>query len=49
MQKSDVIEFFDRYAPVWDSEMIKNDHIINTILDHAEITEKMHVLEMKVA
>ena len=46
MQKSDVIEFFDRYAPSWDSEMIKNDHIINTILDHAEITEKMHVLDV---
>lgn len=46
MQKSDVIEFFDRCAPAWDDEMIKNDHIINTILDHVEIAENMHVLDV---
>lgn len=45
-QKSDVIEFFDRCAPAWDDEIIKNDHIVNTILDYTEITEKMHVLDV---
>lgn len=46
MEKQDVIEFFDHHAPTWDAEMIKNDAIIGTILDNAEIGEGMDVLDV---
>ena len=46
MNKQDVIEFFDRCAPTWDAEMIKNDTIINRILDNAEVGEGMSVLDV---
>ena len=41
MQKQDVIDYFDRCAPTWDAEMIKNDEIIGKILDNAEIGEEI--------
>ena len=46
MEKQDVIEFFDRAAGTWDAEMIKNDTIINRILDNAEVGEGMSVLDV---
>ena len=46
MDKKDVIEFFDRCAPTWDAEMIKNDRIIETILDNAEVGAGMDVLDV---
>ena len=46
MQKSDVIAFFDRCAPTWDAEMIKNDSIIEKILDNVEVGEGMDVLDV---
>ena len=46
MNKQDVIEFFDRVAPSWDAEMIKNDVIIEKILDNAEIEEGQDVLDV---
>ena len=46
MNKQDVIEFFDRCAPTWDAEMIKNDAIIGMILDNAEVGEGMDVLDV---
>lgn len=46
MDKKDVIEFFDRCAPTWDAEMIKNDRIIETILDNAEIDADMDILDV---
>lgn len=46
MEKKDIIEFFDRCAPSWDAEMIKNDKIIETILDNAEVGENMDVLDV---
>ena len=46
MQKQDVIEFFDRCAPSWDADMIKNDVIIGKILDNAEVAEGMDVLDV---
>ena len=46
MDKQSVIEFFDRCAPTWDAEMIKNDGIINRILDNAEVGEGMSVLDV---
>ena len=46
MEKRDVIEFFDRCAPGWDAGMIKNDEIIGKILDNAEVSEGMDVLDV---
>ena len=46
MEKKDIIEFFDRCAPTWDTEMIKNDEIIDKILDNAEIQESQHILDV---
>ena len=41
MNKKDVIEFFDRCAEWWDADMIKDDRIIEIILDNAEVEENM--------
>ncbi len=46
MEKQDVIEFFDRCAPSWDAGMIKSDEIIGKILDNAEISEGMDILDV---
>lgn len=46
MQKSDIIEFFDRCAPTWDESMIKSDAIIGKILDNAEVCEGMDILDV---
>ena len=46
MDKKDVIAFFDRCAPTWDAEMIKNDGIIEKILDNAEVGPGMDVLDV---
>ena len=46
MRKEDVIEFFDRCAPSWDAEMVKNDEIIGRILDNAEVSAGMDVLDV---
>lgn len=46
MNKQDVIAFFDRIAPAWDADMIKNDVIIGKILDNAEIEAGQDVLDV---
>ena len=46
MNKRDVIAFFDRCAPSWDAEMIKNDQIIETILNNAEVGQGMDILDV---
>ena len=46
MNKQDVIEFFDRMAPSWDADMIKNDVIIGKILDNAEVEAGQNVLDV---
>ena len=46
MEKKDIIEFFDRCAASWDAEMIKSDVIIEKILDNAEVSEGMDVLDV---
>ena len=33
MNKQDIITFFDHYASSWDDNMIRNESVINTILD----------------
>ena len=46
MNKSDVIEFFDRYAPSWDADQIPKDKIINRILDNAGVGEGQEILDV---
>ena len=46
MNQQDVIAFFDRLAPGWDADMIRDDGIITTILDHAGIYAGMDVLDV---
>ena len=46
IETREVIEFFDRLAPGWDADMVRNDAIIGTILDNAGITEGKDVLDV---
>lgn len=46
IEKKEVIEFFDRMAPNWDAELIRNEEIINTILDNAGVTAGKDVLDV---
>lgn len=46
MNKHDVISFFDRLAPQWDADMIRNDSVIATILDNARVNAGKHVLDV---
>ena len=46
MQKSEIIEYFDSRAHVWDAEMIKKDEIIETILDNAKVSAGMDILDV---
>lgn len=46
MNKQEITEFFDRCAPWWDADMIRNEEIIATILDNGGIREGVHVLDV---
>ena len=46
MEKKDIIEFFDKCAPSWDANMIRDDEIINTILDYAKVSEGKDILDV---
>ncbi len=46
MNKSDVIEFFDHLAPDWDASLVRNDEVINRILDNAGVQEGVDVLDV---
>jgi demethylmenaquinone methyltransferase/2-methoxy-6-polyprenyl-1,4-benzoquinol methylase len=46
MDKKDVIQFFDRMAPQWDADMIRNDNIIDKIFDGADIRSGVDVLDV---
>ena len=46
MNKSDVIEFFDRCAPFWDEEMVRNETVIAEILDCGGIRPGIDVLDV---
>ncbi len=41
-----IIDFFDRLAPQWDADMIRNDEVINIILDNAKVSEGINVLDV---
>lgn len=46
MNQKDIIDFFDRLAPMWDDDMIINTHVVNKILDHAGVTQGKKVLDV---
>ncbi len=46
MNKQDIIQFFDHMASHWDADTIRQDHIINTILDNAGVTAGLSVLDV---
>ena len=46
INKESVIDFFNKLAPSWDAGMIKDDFIIKTILDNAEVKENNEVLDV---
>jgi demethylmenaquinone methyltransferase/2-methoxy-6-polyprenyl-1,4-benzoquinol methylase len=46
MNKDKIKEFFNGYAPIWDNEPIADIHIINTILDNAEVKESIDILDI---
>ena len=46
MNKQDIIQFFDRLAPWWDADMIRDDAIIATILDNAGVSRGKRVLDV---
>jgi len=46
MQKTDIIRFFDRCAPQWDADMIRDDEVIGMILDNAKVQDGCDVLDV---
>ena len=46
IETKDVVAFFDRLAPGWDAEMVRNEGIISTILDNASVSEGTKVLDV---
>ena len=46
MDKRDIIDFFDKCAPSWDADMIRNDEVINIILDNAKVEEGKDILDV---
>ena len=46
MQKQDIITFFDKCAPWWDDDMVRNEEIITAILNNGGIREGAHVLDV---
>lgn len=46
IEKKDVVEFFDRLAPGWDAELIRDDGIIGTILDNAGVCAHKDILDV---
>lgn len=46
MNKQDVITFFDYCASSWDADMVRNESVINTILDHGGVSTGCTVLDV---
>lgn len=46
MEKSDVIAFFDRCAPSWEHELVRNEEVITKILDNAGVCAGIDVLDV---
>lgn len=46
MDKQKIRDFFDSLAPEWDAEMIRDDAVVETILDNAQIGPGVEVLDV---
>ena len=46
IETQEVIAFFDRLAPDWDAEMVRNDAVIGSILDRAGVGAGKRVLDV---
>lgn len=46
MDKNQIREFFDSLAPMWDADMIRDEAVIETILDNARVTPGVRVLDV---
>ena len=46
MEQQEIIRFFDRCAPTWDAEMVRNEPVIAAILDNAGIVCGIDVLDV---
>lgn len=46
MDKKDVISYFDSHAENWDGELIKNQEIVEKILDNAGVAAGMDILDV---
>ena len=46
MDKEEIRKFFDKWAERWDSDMVIDDEIINTIMDSLEVKEGCDVLDV---
>ena len=46
INKQEIIEFFDRYAPQWDADMVRDEEVITTILDNSGIRTGVAVLDV---
>ncbi len=46
IDKKEVIAFFDHCAPKWDEELVRNDAVIDRILDNADVGPGCHVLDV---
>lgn len=46
MNKKDVIDFFDRCAPQWDADMVRNDEVIDIILNNGGVKPGVDVLDV---
>ena len=46
IETREVIEFFDRLAPGWDDDLIRDDAVIQTILDNAGVCAGKSVLDV---
>ena len=46
MKKQDIISFFDECAPRWDNDLVRNDEVINKILDNGGIEKGVRVLDV---
>lgn len=46
MHKQEIIEFFDTYAADWDADMVRNETVIEAILDNAKVSAGKDVLDV---
>ena len=46
MDKQKIADFFDKCAPWWDDDMVRNEELIAAILNNGGIKEGVHVLDV---